>query len=71
MVLDGAMVLSTCIIMCVQHPGIGFDGKWTELSFKWRSSKDKKQGEPLDTPLQSHSEGSGGIEGEVHVTKAG
>lgn len=42
MVLDGAMVLSACILLMAFHPGLAFRGVWAEASFRWGFRKSKR-----------------------------
>lgn len=41
MVLDGVMVILACTCLTVLHPGFGFEGRWHEADFKFRTSKNR------------------------------
>ena len=42
MILDGAMIISACILLTVFHPGLSFQGRWHDAS--WSLGKKDKGG---------------------------
>jgi hypothetical protein len=57
MILEGAMIVSACILLTVFHPGLSYQGRWHEAS--WSLGK-KSVGEPKDNVevVQKSSGGS-------------
>jgi hypothetical protein len=43
MILEGAMIVSACILLTVFHPGLSFQGRWHDASWSL-GKKDKKGG---------------------------
>ncbi|PMD32729.1 RTA1-domain-containing protein [Hyaloscypha variabilis F] len=39
MILEGAMVTIACSCLTLLHPGIAFQGRWTDANFKFRAGK--------------------------------
>ena len=56
MILDGVMVILASIVLTVWHPGYGFQGRWNEAGFRFRTSKPKGDQESPETIAVGSSE---------------
>ena len=66
MVLDGTMVIISCLALTIMHPGVGFGSVWQEANFSFRTKKGHRDGMELGSSGNEGSDGSASkIEGRV------
>ena len=58
MILDGVMVILATTCLTVFHPGFGFQGRWNEAGFPFRTSKTKRNREDPQATVAESSENS-------------
>jgi len=58
MVLDGTMVIISCLALTIVHPGVGFGRVWQEANFSFRTRKVAQSG-----VMELESSGNGGSSG--------
>lgn len=69
MVLDGVMVILATVCLSILHPGFGFQGRWQEASFRFRTAKVIDPQEDIETVRVG--EGSGNEKQHHTVSEAG
>ena len=65
MILDGVMVILSTIFLTIWHPGHGFQGRWNEAGFRFRTSKVRGDQENPETVAVGGSGSSEKVEPNV------